>query len=44
MSSFWTQGILADLVQDRFAEGFRLTKQYGFEVKVSVIGTAILQP
>jgi hypothetical protein len=42
MSSFWTQGILANLAQDRFAEGFGLTEQDGVEVKVPMIGTAIL--
>jgi hypothetical protein len=42
MSSFWTQRILANLAQDRFAEGFWLTKQNGLEVKVTMIRGAIL--
>jgi hypothetical protein len=44
MPSGWLKRVLADLAQDRFSEGFRLTKQHGVEVKVSVIGTAILDP
>jgi hypothetical protein len=42
MPGGWLERILADLAQDRFAEGLGLTKQNGFEVKVAMIGTAIL--
>ena len=44
MSGFWAQRILADLGEDCFAEGSRLAKQRGVEVKVLVIGGAILDP
>jgi hypothetical protein len=42
MPGGWLERILADLAQDRFAEGLGLTKQNGFKVKVAMIRGAIL--